>query len=229
MIRNCRPCGPLKCARHPLHMPIAMNKLCQPKWSSFLLPLSSKEPSRPAIATLSGHSTYSPSTSPTPEESTSSVLDAAARSSRSSCQCCMQRVRNAQDTRPSYLGPLAGLAPRTVVLQAQQPLGHLVARGGREVVGPLACLDPNGERPVRLGPRLGAAPREVQRAGPVWKSTSELGYPEKHCGDLRDPSRRRAAAPTGTRSRRWRRISTPSSRCSYGDDVVSMVWGVRNL
>ena len=88
----------------------------------------------------------------------------------------MQRVRNAQDTRPSYLGPLAGLAPRTVVLQAQQPLGHLVARGGREVVGPLACLDPNGERPVRLGPRLGAAPREVQRAGPVWKSTSELGY-----------------------------------------------------
>ena len=53
-----------------------------------------------------------------------------------------------------------------MVLQAQQPLGHLVARGGREVVGPLACLDPNGERPVRLGPRLGAAPREVQRAGP---------------------------------------------------------------
>ena len=95
---------------------------------------------------------------------------------RSSCQCRMQRVRNAQDTRPSYLGHLARLAPRTVVLQAQQPLGHLVARGGREVVGPLACLDPNGERPVRLGPRLGAAPREVQRAGPVWKSTSELGY-----------------------------------------------------
>ena len=100
----------------------------------------------------------------------------------------MQRVRNAQYTRPSYLGHLARLAPRTVVLQAQQPLGHLVARGGREVVGPLACLDPNGERPVRLGPRLGAAPREVQRAGPVWKSTSELGY---------KPPRHRADAVTG--------------------------------
>ena len=109
----------------------------------------------------------------------------------------VQRVRNAQDTRPSYLGHLARLAPRTVVLQAQQPLGHLVARGGREVVGPLACLDPNGERPVRLGPRLGAAPREVQRAGPVWKSTSELGYPEKHCVDLREPPRHRTDAVTG--------------------------------
>ena len=122
---------------------------------------------------------------------------------RSSCQCRMQRVRNAQDTRPSYLGHLARLAPRTVVLQAQQPLGHLVARGGREVVGPLACLDPNGERPVRLGPRLGAAPREVQRAGPVWKSTSELGYPEKHCVDLREPPRHRADAVTGTTSTAW--------------------------
>ena len=117
------------------------------------------------------------------------------------------------------LGHLARLAPRTVVLQAQQPLGHLVARGGREVVGPLACLDPNGERPVRLGPRLGAAPREVQRAGPVWKSTSELGYPEKYCVDLREPPRHRADAVTGTTSRRWRRISTPSSRCSYRNDV----------
>ena len=104
------------------------------------------------------------------------------------------------------LGHLARLAPRTVVLQAQQPLGHLVARGGREVVGPLACLDPNGERPVRLGPRLGAAPREVQRAGPVWKSTSELGY---------KPPRHRADAVTGTASRRWRGNTTPSRRHSY--------------
>ena len=30
-------------------------------------------------------------------------------------------------------------------------------------------------------------------------------------------------------SRRWRGIYTPSSRCSYGDDVASMAWGVRNL
>ena len=30
-------------------------------------------------------------------------------------------------------------------------------------------------------------------------------------------------------SRRWRGIYAPSSRCSYGDDVASMLWGVRNL
>ncbi len=136
------------------------------------------------------------------ESTSESILEALLEAqARHSCQChwqCrMQRVRNAQYTRPSYLGHLARLAPRTVVLQAQQPLGHLVARGGREVVGPLACLDPNGERPVRLGPRLGAAPREVQRAGPVWKSTSELGYPEKYCVDLREPPRHRTDAVTG--------------------------------
>ena len=152
------------------------------------------------IATLRGHSTYcSPRASPS--HGLTVDLD---HDSRSSCQCRMQRVRNAQYTRPSYLGHLARLAPRTVVLQAQQPLGHLVARGGREVVGPLACLDPNGERPVRLGPRLGAAPREVQRAGPVWKSTSELGYPEKYCVDLREPPRHGADTATETTSRRWR-------------------------
>ena len=32
----------------------------------------------------------------------------------------------------------------------------------------------------------------------VWKSTSELGYPEKYCVDLREPPSRRTA------SRRWR-------------------------
>ncbi len=37
----------------------------------------------------------------------------------------------------------------------------------------------------------------------VWKSTSELGYPENYCGDLREPPRHRAAAITGTTSRRW--------------------------
>ena len=30
-------------------------------------------------------------------------------------------------------------------------------------------------------------------------------------------------------SRRWRGSSTPSSRCSYEDDVASIAWGVRNL
>ena len=38
----------------------------------------------------------------------------------------------------------------------------------------------------------------------VWKSTSELGYPEKYCVDLREPPRHRADAVAGTTSRRWR-------------------------
>ena len=46
----------------------------------------------------------------------------------------------------------------------------------------------------------------------VWKSTSELGYPEKYWMDLREPPRHRADAVTGTTSRRWRRIATPSRR-----------------
>ena len=50
----------------------------------------------------------------------------------------------------------------------------------------------------------------------VWKSTSELGYPEKYCVDLREPPRHRADAATGTTSRRWRGIATPSRRRSYG-------------
>ena len=57
----------------------------------------------------------------------------------------------------------------------------------------------------------------------VWKSTSELGC-------------HRADAGMEAISRRWRGIYTPSSRCSYGDDVASMAWddvasmawGVRN-
>ena len=40
--------------------------------------------------------------------------------------------------------------------------------------------------------------------GSVWKSTSELGYPENYYGDLRDPPRHRTAATTGTTSRRRR-------------------------
>ena len=51
---------------------------------------------------------------------------------------------------------------------------------------------------------------------PVWKSTSELGYPPRH----------RADAVMGTTSRRWRGTVMPSSRCNEGDGVASMVWGV---
>ena len=46
---------------------------------------------------------------------------------------------------------------------------------------------------------------------------------------LRRPSsteRHRADAGMETTSHRWRGIYTPSSRCSYGDEVASMVWGV---
>jgi len=51
---------------------------------------------------------------------------------------------------------------------------------------------------------------------PVWKSTSELRYPEKYCVDLLEPPRNRADAATGTTSHRWREITTPSRRRSYG-------------
>ena len=52
----------------------------------------------------------------------------------------------------------------------------------------------------------------------LWKSTSELGYPEllRH----REPPRHRAAAVTETTSRRWRGTYTPSSRCSDGDAAM---------
>ena len=46
---------------------------------------------------------------------------------------------------------------------------------------------------------LRAAPHSLET---VWKSTSELGYPEKHRVDLREPPRHRADAATGTTSRR---------------------------
>ena len=58
----------------------------------------------------------------------------------------------------------------------------------------------------------------------VWKSTSEFGY----CGNLRQSERHRADAEMEAISRRWLGIYTSSSRCSYGDDVASMAWGVRN-
>ena len=72
-------------------------------------------------------------------------------------------------------------------------------------------------------------PEPLEGRGPVWKSTSELGYPEKYCVDLREPPRHRADVATGTMSRRWRGIATPSRRRSYGKHVASMAWGARNL
>ena len=45
--------------------------------------------------------------------------------------------------------------------------------------------------------------------GPAWKSTSELGYPEKYCANLLERPHHRADEVTGTASRRWRR--KPSS------------------
>ena len=68
-------------------------------------------------------------------------------------------------------------------------------------------------------------PEPLEGRGPVWKSTSELGYPEKYCVDLREPPRHRADVATGTMSRRWRGIATPSRRRSYGKHVASMAWG----
>ena len=46
---------------------------------------------------------------------------------------------------------------------------------------------------------------------PAWESTSELGY---------QPPRHRADAVLGTTSRRWRETSTPSSRCSHGNNIL---------
>jgi len=64
---------------------------------------------------------------------------------------------------------------------------------------------------------LGAVRGQAPATSPaVWKSTSELGYPEKYCVDLRESPRHRADAATGTTSRRWRGIATPSHRRSYG-------------
>ena len=48
--------------------------------------------------------------------------------------------------------------------------------------------------------------KELRASSPVWKSTTELGC------DLREPPRHRADAATGTTSRRWRGIATPSRR-----------------
>ena len=55
----------------------------------------------------------------------------------------------------------------------------------------------------------------VGASAAVWKPNSD----ERH----------RADAGMEATSRRWRGIYTLSSRCSYGDDVASMAWGVRRF
>ena len=56
------------------------------------------------------------------------------------------------------------------------------------------------------GPRGTVSRSEMPRGtqDPAWKSTSELGYPEKYCMDLREPPRHRADTIAGKTSRRWR-------------------------
>ena len=61
-------------------------------------------------------------------------------------------------------------------------------------------------RPIPL-PGMPQVPRDqyveaATQLNAVRKSTSELGYPENHCGDLRQPERHRADAVTRTTSRR---------------------------
>ena len=68
-------------------------------------------------------------------------------------------------------------------------------------------------------------PFDFRRYHTVWKSTSELGYPENYCDDLREPPRHRGDAVTKTTPRRWRRTCMPSSRRSCGDNIASVAWG----
>ena len=106
--------------------------------------------------------------------------------------------------------------PRPSIAKLRPSRAHQV----REVMGE-GSFDPAG-----LGKKV-----SEQRAkyGAVWKSTSELGYLRNIAETFVTLHGRRAAAPMGTTSRRWRRISTPSSRCSCWDDVASMAWEVQNL
>ena len=136
----------------------------------------------------------------------------------------MQRVRNAQYTRPSYLGHLARLAPRTAVLRARQP-PDLVARGARGWWAARVSID---ERPGRLGPRPAQHPArstpDTRGNQPVsWVILRNLAWTFVNLHAI-EPTRPRAAT-----SRPWPENSTPSSRRSYGDNVASMAWGARNL
>ena len=72
---------------------------------------------------------------------------------------------------------------------AEAPLRRIAMRGGRPLYGAYFQCEPL---------------LEGDAAVPCCVSTSELGYPEKYCVDLREPPRHRADAVTGTASRRWR-------------------------
>ena len=62
---------------------------------------------------------------------------------------------------------------------------------------------------------------------PVWKSTSELGYPEKYIVwtfvNLHAIEQRLLRGQR--RVDGVEKFSTPSSRRSYGDDIATMAWG----
>ena len=131
-----------------------------------------------------------------------------------------------------FLGPKLPTAPmRGAPTQLQMRLGAGSGgtRGGR-FTGRLGAgwkkgiKGPGGGGGINGGGN--GPPRDVSRFAAVWKSISELGYPENYCGDLREPPRHRADAVTGTESRRWHGTSTPSSRGSYEDNIASsMAWG----
>ena len=72
---------------------------------------------------------------------------------------------------------------------AEAPLRRIAMRGGRPLYGAYFQCEPL---------------LEGDAAVPCCVSTSELGYHEKYCVDLREPPRHRADAVTGTTSRRWR-------------------------
>ena len=56
----------------------------------------------------------------------------------------------------------------------------------------------------------------------VWKSTSELGYPEKYCVDLREPPRHRTDAVTGDNVASM--ASTPRHRADAATESTSRRW-----
>ena len=64
------------------------------------------------------------------------------------------------------------------------------------------------------------------RVRAVWKSTSELGYPEKYCVDLREPPRHRTDAVTGDvgRQRRVHGLKTPRHRADAATETTSRPW-----
>jgi hypothetical protein len=64
--------------------------------------------------------------------------------------------------------------------------------------------------------RLEAQKAELVLARQRLERTGLCGNQEKYCVDVLEPPRHRADAATGTTSRRWRGIATPSRRRSYG-------------